>query len=117
MASRVKRTYNLAPATIRRVKEMAEEYGVAPSQDAVIELAVDELGRRLRDERGVTQKRLTIRRCWSLGCRRYAQIPLLLQVIIGRKGVGVAPLPSLDQLLGQVSPREEYCREAGPWVR
>ena len=51
MPSRMKRTYNLAPATVRRVREMAEEYGVAPSQDAVIELAVDELERRLRDER------------------------------------------------------------------
>ena len=51
MATRMKRTYNLAPATVRRVREMAEEYGVAPSQDAVIELAVDELERRLRDQR------------------------------------------------------------------
>ncbi len=50
MTTRVKRTYNLAPATVRRVREMAERYGVAPSQDAVIELAVDELERRLRDE-------------------------------------------------------------------
>ena len=51
MASRVKRTYNLAPATVRRVRDMAERYGVAASQDGVIELAVDELERRLRDER------------------------------------------------------------------
>lgn len=49
MTSTVKRTYNLAPDTIRRVREMAEQYLVAPSQDAVIELAVDELERRLRD--------------------------------------------------------------------
>lgn len=49
MASRVKRTYNLAPTTVRRVREMAERYRVAPSQDAVIELAVDELERRLRE--------------------------------------------------------------------
>lgn len=51
MALRVKRTYNLAPLTVRRVREMAERYGVAPSQDAVIELAVDELERRLREQR------------------------------------------------------------------
>jgi hypothetical protein len=51
MSGRVKRTYNLAPGTVRRVREMAEDYAVAPSQDAVIELAVDELERRLRDER------------------------------------------------------------------
>lgn len=51
MGSRVKRTYNLAPATVRRVREMAERYGVAASQDGVIELAIDELERQLRDER------------------------------------------------------------------
>jgi predicted kinase len=51
MAARVKRTYNLAPQTVRRVREMAERYEVAPSQDAVIELAVDELERRLREQR------------------------------------------------------------------
>lgn len=51
MAPKVKRTYNLAPATVRRVRELTEEYAVASSQDAVIELAVDELDRRLRDAR------------------------------------------------------------------
>ena len=51
MVTRVKRTYNLAPSTIERVREMAERYEVAPSQDAVVELAVSELARRLRDER------------------------------------------------------------------
>lgn len=51
MTARVKRTYNLAPATVRRVRELTEEYAVASSQDAVIELAVDELDRRLRDAR------------------------------------------------------------------
>ncbi|MEO5986931.1 MAG: hypothetical protein ABIW50_07600 [Candidatus Limnocylindria bacterium] len=51
MNQRVKRTYNLAPGTVRRVREMSEQYGVASSQDAVIELAVDELERRLRDAR------------------------------------------------------------------
>lgn len=51
MANRVKRTYNLPPSTVRRVREMSERYGVAASQDAVVELAVDELDRRLRDQR------------------------------------------------------------------
>lgn len=51
MVNRVKRTYNLPPATVKRVREMAERYGVAASQDAVVELAVDELERRLREER------------------------------------------------------------------
>lgn len=49
MTARVKRTYNLSAATVRRVREMSERYRVAPSQDAVIELAVDELERRLRE--------------------------------------------------------------------
>jgi predicted kinase len=51
MAGRVKRTYNLDERTVRRVREMAERYRVAASQDAVIELAVDELERRLREQR------------------------------------------------------------------
>jgi hypothetical protein len=51
MSTKVKRTYNLAPATVRRVRELTENYAVASSQDAVIELAVDELDRRLRDAR------------------------------------------------------------------
>ncbi len=51
MATRVKRTYNLDPRTVHRVREMAERYGVASSQDAVIELAVDELERRMREQR------------------------------------------------------------------
>ena len=50
MTTRVKRTYNLAPGTVRAVREMAERYRVASSQDAVIELAVSELERRLHDE-------------------------------------------------------------------
>jgi hypothetical protein len=51
MATKVKRTYNLAPETVRRVRELAEGYAVAPSQDAVIELAIDELDRRLLEQR------------------------------------------------------------------
>jgi predicted kinase len=51
MPRKVKRTYNLAAETVRRVRELSEDYAVAPSQDAVIELAVDELDRRLREHR------------------------------------------------------------------
>ena len=50
MAGRVKRTYNLDPRTVRAVRELADRYEVASSQDAVVELAVDEL-RRLVAER------------------------------------------------------------------
>lgn len=54
MPTRVKRTYNLSSSTVRRVREMAEHYGVAASQDGVIELAVGELERRLRDAEEAT---------------------------------------------------------------
>ena len=49
MEARLKRTYNLSAATVRTVKELAGEYRVAGSQDAVVELAVEELRRRVRD--------------------------------------------------------------------
>jgi hypothetical protein len=49
MATKQKRTYNLAPRTVRAVRELTDEYHAAPTQDAVIELAVDELQRRLRE--------------------------------------------------------------------
>ena len=45
----MKRTYNLSAATVRTVKELAGWYRVAGSQDAVVELAVGELWRRVRD--------------------------------------------------------------------
>ena len=47
---RTKRTYNLPERTVVAVKELAATYGVATTQDGVIELAVDELARRLRDD-------------------------------------------------------------------
>jgi hypothetical protein len=49
MAAKEKRTYNLTPATVRAVRELADEYHAAPTQDAVVELAISELARRLRD--------------------------------------------------------------------
>lgn len=49
MPAKQKRTYNLAPRTVRAVRELADDYHAAPTQDAVIELAVDELQRRLRE--------------------------------------------------------------------
>lgn len=47
---RTKRTYNLPVRTVRTVRELAAVYGVAETQDGVVELAVDELARRLRDD-------------------------------------------------------------------
>jgi hypothetical protein len=43
MAERSKRTYNLSPETLRRVRELSGQYGVARSQDAVVEVAVERL--------------------------------------------------------------------------
>jgi hypothetical protein len=55
MADRVKRTYNLSEATVRRVRELAGEYGAAKSQDAVVELAVDRLYAQMRDAEEAAQ--------------------------------------------------------------
>lgn len=47
---RTKRTYNLALPTIRRVRELSETYGAAPTQDAVVDLAVERLYLELREQ-------------------------------------------------------------------
>ncbi|MFH1474582.1 MAG: hypothetical protein ABIG85_01855 [Chloroflexota bacterium] len=47
---RTKRTYNLPQRTVSVVRELAAAHGVASTQDGVIELAVDELARRLRED-------------------------------------------------------------------
>jgi hypothetical protein len=49
MAARTKRTYNLPMATVRRVRELAERYGAASTQDGVVELAVERLWLEARD--------------------------------------------------------------------
>ena len=48
MAPRTKRTYSLRPATVSRVRELAARYG--SSQDAVVDRAVEELDRSVREE-------------------------------------------------------------------
>lgn len=55
MGNRVKRTYNLSETTLRRVRELASDYGVAGSQDAVVELAVDRLYSQLREQQEAEQ--------------------------------------------------------------
>ena len=50
MGGRIKRTYNLDEATVRHVREMSSDYGVADSQDAVVELAVERLYQAALDE-------------------------------------------------------------------
>ena len=49
VGKRVKRTYNLDSTIVQRVRELAGEYGVARSQDAVVELAVERLYAQMRD--------------------------------------------------------------------
>jgi len=50
MSSRVKRTYNLSAESVRHVRELASEYGVANTQDQVVELAIDQLYREKHDQ-------------------------------------------------------------------
>jgi hypothetical protein len=45
---KTKRTYNLSRRTIETVQALAERK-IAPTQDALVELAVDELARHVRD--------------------------------------------------------------------
>jgi len=47
--AKAKRTYNLSERTIRTVRELSERYSLDRSQDAVVELAVEDLERRLRE--------------------------------------------------------------------
>jgi hypothetical protein len=47
---RTKRTYNLAAPTIHRVRELAEVYGASPTQDGVVDLAVERLYLELREQ-------------------------------------------------------------------
>jgi hypothetical protein len=46
---RVKRTYNLSPDTIATVKRLVEVEHLEPTQDALVERAVAELARLVRD--------------------------------------------------------------------
>jgi hypothetical protein len=47
MEPRTKRTYRLSERAQARVRELAGEYGIGGSQDAVVELAVDRLYREV----------------------------------------------------------------------
>jgi hypothetical protein len=46
---RTKRTYNLAPPTVNRVRELTELYGASPTQDGVVDLAVERLYLEVRE--------------------------------------------------------------------
>jgi hypothetical protein len=47
MELRTKRTYRISARTQDRVRELASRYGIAGSQDAVVEAAVDRLYREV----------------------------------------------------------------------
>lgn len=49
---RVKRTYHPSPAAVATVKGLVEVEGVATSQDALVEHAIAELDRLVRDTHG-----------------------------------------------------------------
>jgi hypothetical protein len=48
MATKTKRTYNLDPATVERVREIAHRADIAASQDRVVDIAVERLYDELR---------------------------------------------------------------------
>jgi hypothetical protein len=49
VAIRVKRTYNLSEGTVEKVRELVEKGHVAPSQDALVEMALTDFIRALQD--------------------------------------------------------------------
>jgi hypothetical protein len=51
MGVKTKRTYNLSQETVERVRELAERSGVAPTQDGIVEAAVERLYLEVRAER------------------------------------------------------------------
>lgn len=48
---RTKRTYRLSVRTVKAIRELVSDYGVAPTQDALVEMALDDFARRMREER------------------------------------------------------------------
>ena len=49
MTAKIKRTYNLSAETVHRVRDLAGRVDTAPSQDGVVELAVERLYQDVRD--------------------------------------------------------------------
>jgi hypothetical protein len=49
MSTKTKRTYNISQEAVATVKRLVEERHLAPSQDALVEQAIAELARRVRD--------------------------------------------------------------------
>jgi signal transduction histidine kinase len=49
VSTKTKRTYNISSEAVATVKRLVEELHVAPSQDALVEQAIAELARQVRD--------------------------------------------------------------------
>ena len=49
MSTKTKRTYNLSAEAVAHVRDLAARGDLAPSQDAVVEMAIDQLYRGVRD--------------------------------------------------------------------
>jgi len=49
MSTKTKRTYNLSPEAVAHVRDLAARGDLAPSQDAVVEMAIEQLYREVRD--------------------------------------------------------------------
>ena len=49
MSSRTKRTYNLSADAVAHVRDLAARGDLATSQDAVVEMAIEQLYRQVRD--------------------------------------------------------------------
>lgn len=49
MSAKTKRTYNISPEAVATVKRLVEELRLAPSQDALVEQAIADFARRVRD--------------------------------------------------------------------
>jgi hypothetical protein len=49
MSARIKRTYNLPADSVAIVKRLVEEDGIAPNQDALVEYAIQNLAREVRE--------------------------------------------------------------------
>ena len=49
MSTKTKRTYNLSPEAVGHVRDLAARGDLAASQDAVVEMAIEQLYRDVRD--------------------------------------------------------------------
>jgi len=58
MTTKTKRTYNLSPEAVAHVRALAARGDLAPSQDAIVEMAIEQLYREVQDREETA--------CWSM---------------------------------------------------